>query len=105
MHGEQYIKLHKPFDADGAKLSTTTKVGDILDKGKHLAYSTDYESCDEDGELVCTNRFVTFVRYKGGSDGNNPVQNEGWKFINSTILFNKDQHSDRSFSASRWSVL
>jgi len=71
LHGEQYIKLHKPFDADGAKLSTTAKVGDILDKGKHLVYSTDYESRDEDGELVCTNQFVTFVRNQGGFGGTN----------------------------------
>ena len=33
LHGEQYMKLHKPFNPDGDTLTTTSKIGDILDKG------------------------------------------------------------------------
>merc|ERR1711962_90190 len=74
LHGEQYIKLHKPFNPDGGKLITTSRVGDILDKGKHLVYSTELETKDENGELVCSNQFVTFVRNQGGFGGTNVIE-------------------------------
>ena len=45
----------------------------ILEKGKHLVYATELETRDEDGELVCENQFVTFVRNQGGYGGTNEV--------------------------------
>lgn len=74
LHGEQYMKLHKPFNPDGDTLTTTSKIGDILDKGKHMVFSTNYETKDQDGELVCTNEFVTFVRNQGGFGGTNKIE-------------------------------
>ena len=74
LHGEQYMKLHKPFNPDGDTLTTTSKIGDILDKGKHMVFSTNYETRDQDGELVCSNQFVTFVRNQGGFGGTNKIE-------------------------------
>ena len=74
LHGEQYIKLHKPINPDGGTLTTTSKVGDILDKGRHMVFSTDYTTKDDEGELVCTNQFVTFVRNQGGFGGTNVIE-------------------------------
>jgi len=71
LHGEQYIKIHKPFNPDGGKLSTTARIGDILDKGKHLVFATELETKDESGDVVCENQFVTFVRNTGGFGGTN----------------------------------
>ena len=34
LHGEQYVKIHKAFDPDGGKLVTTSRIGDMLDKGR-----------------------------------------------------------------------
>ena len=45
----------------------------IPEKGKHLVYATELETRDEDGELVCENQFVTFVRNQGGYGGTNEV--------------------------------
>ena len=73
LHGEQYVKIHKAFDPDGGKLVTTSRIGDMLDKGKHLVYATELETRDENGELVCENQFVTFVRNQGGYGGTNEV--------------------------------
>ena len=44
LHGEQYIKIHKPFDPDGGQLSTTARIGDIMDKGKHMVFATELET-------------------------------------------------------------
>ena len=94
------MKLHKPFNPDGDTLTTTSKIGDILDKGnfksnfqnlnlkklienhlkikifsgKHMVFSTDYETRDSDGDLVCSNQFVTFVRNQGGFGGTNKIE-------------------------------
>ena len=54
----------------------------IPEKGKHLVYATELETRDEDGELVCENQFVTFVRNQGGYGGTNevsfPIQPSYW---------------------------
>ena len=44
LHGEQYIKIHKPFNPDGGKLTTTARIGDIMDKGKHMVFATELET-------------------------------------------------------------
>lgn len=44
LHGEQYIKIHKPFNPDGDKLITTARIGDIMDKGKHMVFATELET-------------------------------------------------------------
>lgn len=44
LHGEQYIKIHKPFNPDGDKLTTTARIGDIMDKGKHMVFATELET-------------------------------------------------------------
>jgi len=75
LHGEQYIKIHKPFNPDGGKLTTTARIGDIMDKGKHMVFATELETKDENGELVCENQFVTFVRNQGGFGGTNEAKN------------------------------
>ena len=33
------MKLHKPFNPDGDTLTTTSKIGDILDKGNFCILS------------------------------------------------------------------
>lgn len=39
-----------------------------------MVFSTDYETRDSDGDLVCSNQFVTFVRNQGGFGGTNKIE-------------------------------
>ena len=63
LHGEQYIKIHKPFNPDGGKLTTTARIGDIMDKGKHMVFATELETkvC-----LVCLQVLNFYLRTKMG---------------------------------------
>ena len=53
----------------------------IPEQGKHLVYATELETRDEDGELVCENQFVTFVRNQGGYGGTNEVSNRAFLLV------------------------
>ena len=39
-----------------------------------MVFSTAYETRDSDGDLVCSNQFVTFVRNQGGFGGTNKIE-------------------------------
>ena len=39
-----------------------------------MVFSSDLTTHDEEGDLVCTNQFVTFVRNQGGFGGENVVE-------------------------------
>jgi acyl dehydratase len=68
LHGEQDIEIHKPLPTQ-AKVDNTGRVLDVHDKGKGAAVVVDAETSDETGDLLCTNRFVAFIRGEGGFGG------------------------------------
>jgi acyl dehydratase len=68
LHGEQDIELHKPLPTQ-AKVENTGRVVDVYDKGKGAAVVVGAETHDETGELLCTNRFLAFIRGEGGFGG------------------------------------
>ncbi|KAL1918369.1 uncharacterized protein VTP21DRAFT_3029 [Calcarisporiella thermophila] len=68
LHGEQYIELHKSYGT-GGKLTTSSKIIDILDKGKGAVVIVGTTSKDESGDVVCYNEVTIFVRGSGGFGG------------------------------------
>jgi acyl dehydratase len=68
LHGEQAITLHKPLPT-GAKVSTNSRIANVYDKGKGAAVVIEAETRDDSGDLLCTNRFLAFIRGEGGFGG------------------------------------
>lgn len=68
LHGEQEIELAKPLPVR-AKVDNTARITDVFDKGKGAAVVVRTETRDEQGELLCTNRFLAFIRGEGGFGG------------------------------------
>ncbi len=68
LHGEQYTKLERPLPKS-ATLTHQAVITDIFDKGKGAIVVTEIKSYDEDGDLLLTNAFRTFVRGAGGWGG------------------------------------
>jgi acyl dehydratase len=68
LHGEQEIVLHKPLPVR-AKVENSARITDVFDKGKGAAVVIHAETKDEQGELLCTNRFLAFIRGEGGFGG------------------------------------
>ena len=68
LHGEQEITLHKPLPVR-AKVENSARITDVFDKGKGAAVVISAETRDEQGELLCTNRFLAFIRGEGGFGG------------------------------------
>ncbi|HKY14449.1 MAG TPA: MaoC/PaaZ C-terminal domain-containing protein [Microthrixaceae bacterium] len=68
LHGEQDIELHKPLPVQ-AKVENSGRLVDVYDKGKGAAVVVATETRDESGELLCTNRFLSFIRGEGGFGG------------------------------------
>lgn len=68
LHGEQEIILHKPLPVR-AKVENSARITDVFDKGKGAAVVISAETRDEQGELLCTNRFLAFIRGEGGFGG------------------------------------
>jgi acyl dehydratase len=68
LHGEQDIVLHKPLPAR-AKVENSGRLTDVFDKGKGALVVVETETKDENGDLLCTNRFAAFIRGEGGFGG------------------------------------
>ncbi len=68
LHGEQYTKLERPLPPRAA-LTHKAKIVGIFDKGKGAVVNTEVKSYDEDGDLLITNLFSSFIRGAGGWGG------------------------------------
>ena len=68
LHGEQYTKIERPLPPR-ATLTHQAKIVDIFDKGKGALVVTEMKSLDEDGDLLITNVFVSYVMGAGGWGG------------------------------------
>jgi acyl dehydratase len=68
LHGEQEITIHKPLPTR-AKVENSARITDVFDKGKGAAVVVMAETKDEQGDLLCTNRFLAFIRGEGGFGG------------------------------------
>jgi acyl dehydratase len=68
LHGEQTIDVHKPLPAT-AEVTSTGRISDVFDKGKGALVIVTAETRDEEGDLLCTNRFLSFIRGEGGFGG------------------------------------
>jgi len=68
LHGEQSITIHKPLPTT-AKVDNRGRVIDVFDKGKGALIVAETETRDEQGDLLCTNRFGIFARGEGGFGG------------------------------------
>ncbi|XP_041042300.1 peroxisomal multifunctional enzyme type 2 [Carcharodon carcharias] len=67
LHGEQYLKMHKPLPTSGTLKSKGT-IADILDKGSGAVILLDVHTYNEK-DLVCYNQFSIFVVGAGGFGG------------------------------------
>ena len=66
LHGEQYLELHKPLPTSG-KLVTTSRVIDLMDKGKAALLILGLTTKDaESGEVIAENEASIFLRGSGG---------------------------------------
>ena len=68
LHGEQTIDIHKPLPAK-AEVTSTGRISDVFDKGKGALVIVTAETRDEEGDLLCTHRFLSFIRGEGGFGG------------------------------------
>jgi len=68
LHGENRIELYKPLPPK-AKLSATSTVKAIYDKGKGAVVINEIEAKDDKGELLFKNISSIFVRGEGGWGG------------------------------------
>ncbi|KAJ3342800.1 hypothetical protein HDU93_000930 [Gonapodya sp. JEL0774] len=76
LHGEQLLTLHSAIPPT-AKVSSTARVLDILDKGKGAAVIVSVESKDLDsGKLLATADFNLFIRGLGGFGGHKSLEGD-----------------------------
>ncbi|MCY4239507.1 MAG: MaoC/PaaZ C-terminal domain-containing protein [Rhodospirillaceae bacterium] len=71
LHGEQAMEIHRPLPA-AAKVAATTKVTDIVDKGRGkgaLLFSKRIVTNVDTGEALATLRSTIFARGDGGCGG------------------------------------
>ena len=68
LHGEQAITIHRPLPTS-AKVENHGRIVDVFDKGKGALVIAETETRDDNGELLCTNRFSIFARGEGGFGG------------------------------------
>ena len=68
LHGEQYVELVRPLPLK-ATLTTKGVVKDIFDKGKGALVVTQFDSYDEDGDLLIKSEMTAFIRGAGGWGG------------------------------------
>ena len=73
LHGEQDIVLHQPLPTR-AKVENSGKIVGVYDKGKGATIVIESETKDENGNLLCTNRFTSFIRGEGGFGGESGPQ-------------------------------
>ena len=68
VHGEQGLEIHNPLPRS-AKVSTTAVIEGIYDKGSGALIVMRFDSLDQKGNPLCTNRASAFVRGAGGFGG------------------------------------
>jgi acyl dehydratase len=68
LHGEQDLVIKRPLPIV-ADVSTTARVADVYDKGTGAVVVVEATTSLEDGEVLCTNRFSSFIRGEGGFGG------------------------------------
>ena len=68
VHGEQQLEICQPLPP-AARVTSTIKVAEILDKGSGMLVVIDIESVDEAGAKLCVNRTSVFIRGLGGFGG------------------------------------
>ncbi|XP_050514402.1 peroxisomal multifunctional enzyme type 2 isoform X1 [Diabrotica virgifera virgifera] len=68
LHGEQYIEIFGDVPLDG-KLTSKSKVVDVLDKGSGAVIINDVETFDNNGNLICRNQIVSFAVGAGNFGG------------------------------------
>jgi acyl dehydratase len=73
LHGEQDLVVHKPLPSR-AKAENSGRVSAVYDKGKGALVVVETETKDENGDLLCTNRFSAFIRGEGGFGGESGPQ-------------------------------
>jgi len=68
LHGEQTVEVHKPLPT-AAEVTSSGRISDVFDKGKGAVVVITAETRDAGGDLLCTNRFLSFIRGEGGFGG------------------------------------
>lgn len=68
VHGEQTIRLHKPFPAAGT-LRSTGRIPVVHDKGKAAVVIIETETRDAGGDLIAETLWSIFCRGQGGFGG------------------------------------
>lgn len=96
LHGEQYTEVMRPLPTR-ATLTTKATIKAIYDKGQGAALHTEFQSYDEQGDLLVRNVVVTFVRGAGGwggergpsSDTNAPPHGQPERIVEETTSSNQ----------------
>jgi len=69
LHGEQYLSIKKPIPTSGT-LTSSSKLAEVLDKGKAAAVTTVTHTKDaSSGEVIFENHSTVFIRGAGGFGG------------------------------------
>jgi acyl dehydratase len=68
LHGEQDVEILGPIPTAG-EVSTTSRITDVLDKGKGALVVLEATSRTADGAPLFVNRFSAFIRGEGGFGG------------------------------------
>jgi len=72
LHGEQYLELSRPFPTSG-EVTTTSRVIDVLDKGKAALLVLGMTTADAaSGEVVAENETTVYIRGSGGFGKSEP---------------------------------
>jgi acyl dehydratase len=92
LHGEQDLEVLRPIPTEG-KVSNTTRIKDIYDKGSGALVVRETKSKDESGEPLFVNRSSAFIRGEGGfggesgpKPGNLPPEREPDAVVESPIM-------------------
>jgi acyl dehydratase len=75
LHGEQLIRLYKPFKRDDI-INTKGVIEHIYDKGKAAVIHTKVSGHSSEGEHIFDTRYVYFVRGSGGFGGDSGPKTE-----------------------------
>jgi acyl dehydratase len=68
VHGQQGVTLHQPLPVEG-KVTVTSKITGIYDKGKAAVVASAAEAVLEDGSPLYTTTMSAFIRGEGGWGG------------------------------------
>jgi acyl dehydratase len=75
LHGEQLIRLYKPFNPKGS-VTTKAVIAHIYDKGKAAVIHTEISGHSSNGEHIFDTRYVFFVGGAGGFGGDSGPKTE-----------------------------